>query len=117
QLRDDMLGVFGDPEVTGKPSGDDLREGKRTLLLARATALAPRRDADFLLGVLGTELDAATLDRARGVLVDSGAVASVEAEIGELTTRALDAIASDAVSDHGRDTLRALAEAATRRRA
>uniref|UniRef100_UPI003218E4B7 polyprenyl synthetase family protein n=1 Tax=Dietzia sp. SLG310A2-38A2 TaxID=1630643 RepID=UPI003218E4B7 len=117
QLRDDMLGVFGDPEVTGKPSGDDLREGKRTLLLARGAALASSGDADFLLSVLGTDLDPTELDRARRILVDSGAVASVEAEIDTLTVRALDAIGSDAVSEHGRVTLRDLAEAATRRRA
>lgn len=117
QLRDDMLGVFGDPEVTGKPSGDDLREGKRTLLLARATALAPTGDSDFLLSVLGTDLDTDDLERARRILVDSGAVASVEAEIDTLIVRALDAIGSDAVSEHGRVTLRDLAEAATRRRA
>ncbi|PAY24352.1 geranylgeranyl pyrophosphate synthase [Dietzia natronolimnaea] len=116
QLRDDMLGVFGDPEVTGKPSGDDLREGKRTLLLARGTALATAGEADFLLSVLGTDLAPAELERARRILVDCGAVASVEAEIDTFTVRALDAIGSDAVSEHGRVTLRALAEAATRRR-
>lgn len=117
QLRDDLLGVFGDPEVTGKPSGDDLREGKRTLLLARAVALATREDADFLLSVLGTEAAPPTLERARGILVNSGAVDSVEAEIASLTSGALAAIDSDVVSDHGRAELRALAEAATRRRA
>lgn len=117
QLRDDMLGVYGDPGVTGKPSGDDLREGKRTLLLARGIALGSAADADFLLSVLGTDLDAGELDRARRVLVDSGAVASVEAEIDTLTVRALDVIGSDAISGHGRVTLRELAEAATRRRA
>lgn len=116
QLRDDMLGVFGDPEVTGKPSGDDLREGKRTLLLARGTALATAGEADFLLSVLGTDFAPAELERARRILVDCGAVASVEAEIDTFTVRALDAIGSDAVSEHGRVTLRALAEAATRRR-
>ena len=41
QLRDDLLGVFGDPEVTGKPSGDDLREGKRTVLVAIARERSP----------------------------------------------------------------------------
>ena len=40
QLRDDVLGVFGDPAVTGKPSGDDLRSGKRTVLLAEAVERA-----------------------------------------------------------------------------
>lgn len=117
QLRDDLLGVFGDPDVTGKPSGDDLREGKRTLLLARGVSLAPSPDAGFLLSVLGTDPDAATLDRARRILVDSGAVASVEEDIDALSSRALHAIGSDAVSVHGREALRALAEAATRRRA
>ncbi len=38
QFRDDLLGVFGDPAVTGKPAGDDLREGKRTVLIAHAYA-------------------------------------------------------------------------------
>lgn len=117
QLRDDLLGVFGDPIVTGKPSGDDLREGKRTLLLARTLTLAPRVDAEFLLDTLGAELDAADLERARAIFVSSGAVASVEEEIDLLTARALDLIDTDSVSDHGRQTLRTLAEAATRRRA
>ena len=43
QLRDDVLGVFGDPAVTGKPAGDDLREGKRTALVAMALEAAERR--------------------------------------------------------------------------
>lgn len=117
QLRDDVLGVFGDPEETGKPSGDDLREGKRTLLLARGVAQARSADSGFLLSCLGTDLDEASLDRARRVLMDSGAVASVEAEIDALMTRGLAALDSGQVSDHGRDRLRSLAEAATRRRA
>lgn len=117
QLRDDLLGVYGDPGVTGKPSGDDLREGKRTLLLARGVSLSSASDAEFLLSVLGDDLDSTQLDRARRILVDSGAVASIEAEIDTLTTGALSAIDASAVSDHGRDTLRALAEAATRRKA
>lgn len=117
QLRDDMLGVYGDPRETGKPSGDDFREGKRTLLLARGITLAPSADADFLLSVLGTDLGAPELDRARRVLVDSGAVASIEAEIDTLTVRALNAVDSEAVSEHGRIMLRSLSEAATRRRA
>ncbi len=45
QLRDDLLGVFGDPEVTGKPAGDDLTEGKRTVLVALALTQASEQDA------------------------------------------------------------------------
>ena len=117
QLRDDLLGVYGDPDVTGKPSGDDLREGKRTLLLARGVRSAPPEDAEYLLSVLGTDVDDDALDRARRILTDSGAVASVESEIDALTDRALAAIDSGSVSAHGRETLRALAGAATRRQA
>ena len=59
QLRDDVLGVFGDPVVTGKPSGDDLRSGKRTVLLAEAVELADKHDpvaAKTLRTSIGTEL-------------------------------------------------------------
>ena len=59
QLRDDVLGVFGDPAVTGKPSGDDLRSGKRTVLLAEAVELADKSDpaaAELLRSSIGTEL-------------------------------------------------------------
>ena len=50
QLRDDLLGVFGDPRTTGKPAGDDLREGKRTILTARAVARARAGSDDATRG-------------------------------------------------------------------
>ena len=59
QLRDDVLGVFGDPAVTGKPSGDDLRSGKRTVLLAEAVECADKSDplaAKLLRTSIGTRL-------------------------------------------------------------
>ena len=46
QLRDDLLGVFGDADTTGKPAGDDLVEGKRTVLVALALDAAGQEDAD-----------------------------------------------------------------------
>ncbi|MFG1881930.1 polyprenyl synthetase family protein [Micromonospora sp. NPDC049102] len=92
QLRDDLLGVFGDPTVTGKPSGDDIREGKRTVLFATALALAGERDAaaaDYLRARIGTHVTADELDRVRNILVDVGAVKQVEAQISVRAERAM----------------------------
>jgi geranylgeranyl diphosphate synthase type I len=84
QLRDDLLGVFGDPARTGKPAGDDLREGKRTVLLALATHAANRPQRAVLeQGVGNPGLDAAGLNRLREVLIDTGARAEVERLIVE----------------------------------
>lgn len=95
QLRDDLLGVFGDPVQTGKPSGDDLISGKRTTLLATGLELADERDpaaADALRGAVGRDLSADELAEARRTLVDAGAVAASERQIeGHLDT-ALDRI-------------------------
>lgn len=76
QFRDDVLGVFGDEEVTGKPAGDDLREGKRTVLVAEGLAAEPRL-ADYL----GRELSPDELATARGLLESSGALGRVEERI------------------------------------
>ncbi|WP_030437914.1 polyprenyl synthetase family protein [Actinoplanes subtropicus] len=92
QLRDDLLGVFGDPAVTGKPSGDDIREGKRTVLFATALRLAGARDAasaDYLRTRIGTDLEADELDRVRDMLVEVGAVEQVETQISARAERAL----------------------------
>ena len=115
QLRDDLLGVFGDAETTGKPAGDDLVEGKRTVLVALALDAAPEADARLLDGSLGTQLDAALLTELRRVIDDSGAHAQVEAVIDELVTVSLEALDRAAVSDEARVVLRELASAATDR--
>ena len=93
QLRDDLLGVFGDPGVTGKPSGDDLREGKRTVLVALARAKLPANAVRFLDELLGdrnlTELQVRML---QDTVRESGAVEHVERIIRhnvELATNAL----------------------------
>ena len=97
QLRDDVLGVFGDPAVTGKPSGDDLRSGKRTVLLAEALSLADRSDpaaAELLRTAVGTEVSDSQIADLRTAIESVGALAAVEGHIELLTRRALDALAA-----------------------
>lgn len=120
QLRDDLLGVFGDPEVTGKPSGDDLREGKRTVLFAEALARADRTDptaAALLRNSIGTDLSGEQVARLRTVLIELGAQDAVEARITDLTDRALAAIDASSATEPAKERLRAMALAATRRAA
>ncbi len=115
QLRDDLLGVFGDAATTGKPAGDDLVEGKRTVLVALALDAAPEADARLLDGSLGTQLDDALLTELRRVIDESGAHAQVESVIEELVSVSLAALDRAAVSDQARVVLRELASAATDR--
>jgi geranylgeranyl diphosphate synthase type I len=82
QLRDDVLGVFGDPRQTGKSRVDDLREGKRTLLVLRALALTTAAGRAELEAALGrADLDEAAAERCRDVIASSGALATIEATI------------------------------------
>ncbi|HEY8547673.1 MAG TPA: isopentenyl-diphosphate Delta-isomerase [Acidimicrobiales bacterium] len=95
QMRDDVLGLFGDHEATGKSCLDDLREGKRTLLVLRALRLADDAGRRLLVGALGDpDLDEATAHRCRQVVAASGALASVEALIEAEHDRALRALRS-----------------------
>ncbi|QBS44055.1 polyprenyl synthetase family protein [Nocardia sp. CS682] len=120
QLRDDLLGVFGDPAVTGKPSGDDLREGKRTVLLAEALARADEADpaaAKLLRTSIGTDLAPEEVARLRAVITDLGAVDEVERRITELTDAGLAAIETSTATPAAKERLRAMALAATKRTA
>ncbi len=93
QLRDDLLGVFGDPEATGKPAGDDLREGKRTVLVAHALDVATDTDRETVESLLGREdLDLAGVEAIRRILVDTGAVDRVESLITALAGEACRAV-------------------------
>src|SRR5262249_38179884 len=84
QLRDDVLGVFGDPSVTGKPVGDDLREGKLTPLLAIASSRTGGAEADVVARAGDTQLDHDGIAAIQEVLVRSGAVDEVEHTITAL---------------------------------
>jgi len=115
QLRDDLLGVFGDPRVTGKPAGGDLIEGKKTVLLALARAdLLDRPELAVLDAGLGTALDPAGVDRLTAIIAGTGAPARIEDRIGELLAQGLAAL-HDLPADAA-DGLRAMALAATARR-
>jgi geranylgeranyl diphosphate synthase type I len=92
QLRDDILGVFGDPARTGKPVGDDLREGKLTPLIAAAATRARGADARMLARLGESELTDADIAALQGVLIDTGARAEIEATIERLVAEALDAL-------------------------
>jgi geranylgeranyl diphosphate synthase, type I len=115
QLRDDLLGVFGDPEITGKPAGDDLSEGKRTVLVALALAALPDKDAKLLDEALGSPLDGREVAELQRMIEKSGAHAEVERRIEELTGQSLEAIDRAPVTNDSRDMLRTLAAAATQR--
>ena len=116
QLRDDLLGVFGDPAVTGKPAGDDIREGKRTLLMALGMRQAEPAAAALLRSSLGRpDLSADDVTSVRTLLVDAGAVAAVEQRITELTTSALATLAAAPIAVPAAERLAELAVSATRR--
>ncbi|MEP6649088.1 MAG: polyprenyl synthetase family protein [Lapillicoccus sp.] len=93
QLRDDVLGVFGDPSMTGKPAGDDLREGKRTVLVALALDNADSDQAALFEKLFGQpDLDRDGVAQLRGVIADTGAVGQVETMIAELAAQSRSAL-------------------------
>lgn len=118
QLRDDVLGVFGEPAHTGKPAGDDLREGKRTYLVAAAFAAAdPATRAALSAGLGDPELDEAGVERLRQIITGTGALARTEQRITELTATALAALATVRLAPGAAEVLIDLAAAATSRTA
>ena len=118
QLRDDVLGVFGDEVTTGKPAGDDLREGKRTLLVAwtrEALAAPGRRLVDELLG--DPALTADQIASLQAAIVESGALRRVEELIARYVADAETALRDAPLDARALDELRELARAATSRSA
>ncbi|WP_068266717.1 polyprenyl synthetase family protein [Janibacter limosus] len=117
QLRDDVLGVFGDPEVTGKPAGDDLREGKRTVLIARTLAGADdvaTTKVDQWLGA--PDLGAEEVEAFRELIVETGALDGVERDIADGAETARAALAeATGVADPARSVLADLVDVTTAR--
>mgnify|MGYP000874309063 FL=1 len=116
QLRDDVLGVFGDPAATGKPAGDDLREGKRTVLIAMTADAATPAQAQLIRTHLGDPaLGPEGVEALQEVIVSTGALAAVETMIDDLTQASLAALDSAPISEPATTVLRDLVVAATAR--
>jgi geranylgeranyl diphosphate synthase type I len=111
QLRDDLLGVFGDPFETGKPAGDDLREGKRTALVA----YAHDRGDSATKKLIETKLGTSNIDGLADAILNSGAVTHVEDLIEKLSEAALDAIERDELNQDAKNLLIEMVSLVTKR--
>ena len=110
QLRDDILGVFGDPAVTGKPAGDDLREGKRTVLVALTLqALSPSIGRIFEELLTSRELEPEQIAFMQQTITESGARAKTEQMMEELADESLNALESLDIDPRAKENLKALA--------
>ena len=116
QLRDDLLGVFGDPSVTGKPAGDDLREGKRTVLIAMTNDRQSEAQREIARKYFGKpDLDAQGVAVLREIIESTGAREELESTIERLTDQALTAAQSAVFTEDGNAMLVELANIATKR--
>ena len=116
QLRDDILGVFGDPARTGKPVIDDLREGKRTVMLAIARERADRAQSEVIDRRVGDpDLTGSAAERIRAVITGTGALAECEEMIAVNVKQALAALDTAPITSESKSALADLAVAATSR--
>lgn len=117
QLRDDLIGVFGAPEKTGKPRGGDLKEGKNTSLVRLGRELLNKNDRTKLEKVLGnTRTTRAELERAIKLLEDCGARDAVEQRITALKTAALACASHKSITPLGQKLLTGAVSALTERK-
>ncbi len=115
QLRDDLLGTFGDASATGKP-GDDLRHGKGTALVAearRSLSAAELARVEAVLGRADATDDAIAL--ATRTLVDGGVKARVEARLDALVAESRRALEARCLTAEGREVLAAVGDKLSRR--
>lgn len=116
QLRDDLLGIFGDPSITGKPAGDDLREGKRTVLIAMTLEALEGAAREELLNHLGKpEISIEKIEELRGIITQSGAVEKLENLIEKLTNQSLTAVEDPSIHPSSREFLTYIALSAVKR--
>lgn len=116
QVRDDVLSVFGDEQLTGKPSGDDLREGKRTLIIAEVDKRADASTRNFFEKRLGSaDLSREEITQMQSAIRDCGALDAVEQHIQQWLDEALAAMANIELDDATRGHFIRLATEAARR--
>ncbi|PIE32308.1 MAG: polyprenyl synthetase [Ilumatobacter coccineus] len=115
QMRDDVMGAFGDEAMTGKPVGGDLREGKPTPLLARALGSASPAQRMVLNQVGNPDLTDDEVKAIQDVIVATGALAELEATIAERYNSALAALQTEVITESARRGLAELAVYITRR--
>jgi geranylgeranyl diphosphate synthase type I len=93
QLRDDMLGIFGDSNKTGKSGESDIREGKKTLILTKALELSNYQDSRYLKRWYGAKnIKAAQIENIRKIFKISGAYKYSEKLSKELVEKGKKAI-------------------------
>ncbi|MGH2748273.1 MAG: polyprenyl synthetase family protein [Actinomycetota bacterium] len=119
QLRDDLLGTFGEPASTGKPVDSDLREGKRNILFAKAVAALAGEERTFFLSRwgAGAAVSPEEIKRLKALVESSGARVATEGLLSELVDRAGAALADLDVDEEARAALGTLARSATDRSA
>lgn len=117
QLRDDLLGTFGEPDVIGKPIDSDIREGKRHVLYAKALAGLTGDEREFFVTRWGggRGLSPGDVDRLRALVESSGARNATEALVAQLLSEAESALEKARIDDRARAALAELARLATRR--
>ena len=110
QLRDDLLGTFGDAALTGKPVGEDLREGKPTMMFALARDAAVGADAELLGARYGAaDLTSDEVVALQSIFEGTGARSAIEQQVAQLIDTALAALEHAPVTTNARDELEALA--------
>jgi geranylgeranyl diphosphate synthase type I len=118
QLRDDLLGVFGEPSVTGKPAGDDLREGKQTMLIAFAYSNATAAQCSLLTKHLGSNgISPNEIEQLQEILIACGAQDFIEQRISNYLDTALKSLENPEFDTESKTALTALAILATKRSA
>jgi geranylgeranyl diphosphate synthase type I len=115
QMRDDVMGAFGDEAVTGKPVGGDLIEGKPTPLLARATRSATDAQREVLELVGDPEMTPEVVARLQQVIIDTGALAELEQHISDLTESAVTSLDAAPLEQVAKTELVELAEYVSQR--